>query len=311
MPNPPSPTARDLLDEAIEREARASSGPARLDDTVLEIRGAEAQTFLDSMSATALATIPPGHWREALFTGAQGRVLAWCRLAVAAESCLLAVPGEGTGEELEAHLVRHRLRSRVTIATRGDLAVWGDPRAPARVPATSTGPFVGGDRDPPYGLEPAGIAIRAPEPGEKGDPHALLAWRLQEFREGRVRLPDSLSGAFTVPALGAHAVSMVALHKGCFPGQEVVRKMLRLGHGKRVLAWGEANGSLEAGASLNDEDGQERATVLASLASAERVFVQLIVRLEPGHAAPSLRSPESGTSCRILALMPASSQETG
>lgn len=309
---PPSfPSSTDPLAEAVARAESSVRGPARLEESVLEIVGEDARDFLERMSATALAGVPSDRWQATLFTNAQGRVLAWCRLLIREEGCLLAVPGSGTGRALEAHLVRHRLRSRFTTRVREDLAVWGDPRTPGSVPAALTGSFRSLDGASSYALEPLGITIRAEGGGgaETEDPNAFRAWRLREFRDGIVRLPASLSGAFTVPALGPFAVAMVALRKGCFPGQEVVRKMLRLGAGKRVLAWGEANAFFDAGTVLEDEDGRERASVLASLATDDRVFVQLVIREEPTSPLPSLHAAGRAGTCRVRALLPALSPE--
>jgi folate-binding protein YgfZ len=309
---PPSfPSSTDPLADAVARAESSVRGPARLEESVLEIVGEDARDFLVRMSATALAGVPSDRWQATLFTNAQGRVLAWCRLLIREEGYLLAVPGSETGRALEAHLVRHRLRSRFTTRLREDLTVWADPRIPGSVPAALRGSFRSLDGTSSYALEPSGITIRAEDTGgtDTEDPNALRAWRLREFRDGIVRLPASLSGAFTVPALGPFTVAMVALRKGCFPGQEVVRKMLRLGAGKRVLAWGEADAIFDAGTVLDDEDGRERASVLASLAADDRVFVQLVIREEPTSPLPSLHAAGRPGTCRVRALLPAVSPE--
>jgi folate-binding protein YgfZ len=311
--NPRCPEATISLSETFVRERAAAGGPALLEDTVLEISGPDALEFLDRLAATALSGTAPGRWRTAAFSNGSGRLLAWGRILLDADGRVrLAVPGHGGGESLETHLVRHVLRSRVTIARREDLAVWGDPRSPSWSPRVLAGEIERkAGEDSPYELSPLGITIRprVTDAGETGDPHALLAWRLRELEEDVVRLPGSLAGTFTLPALGPFVTALVSWHKGCFPGQEVVRKMLRLGSGKRRLARGEADGPLAAGTALVDESGRERATVLTSLPIAGRTLVQLVLVHDPDQPAPVLREPSRGVRCRVLEPAPSAPAE--
>ena len=296
--------AAALIRRSEQARTRAK-GPACLNETVLELRGPDTLAFLESLSTTSLASIPVGGWRCAAFANAQGRLVAWGRLVSCGENFLLAVPGEGTGALLAAHFARHRLRSRLTIETRDDLTVAGNPEGSSWNPAAIAGTVGRDPTEESWRLEPSSVVIRG---GRKGtmtsDSDADRAWRLRELAAGIVRLPSSLTGTFTIPALGPFVVSLVALDKGCFPGQEVVRKMLRLGHGKRVLAWAESDVTFEAGATLVDETERERGRVLGSIADEGRFLVQLVVQLEGGSEPQELHAPDRASVCRIRGLMP-------
>ena len=293
-----------LIRRSEEARTRAW-GPACLNETVLDLRGPDALAFLESLSATSLASIPVGGWRCAAFANAQGRLVAWGRLVSCGEYFLLAIPGEGTGTLLAAHFARHRLRSRFTIEARDDLTVSGEPEGSSWNPAAVAGTVSRGGTEETWRLEPSSVVIRGAREGTMApDPDADRAWSIRELAAGIVRLPASLTGTFTIPALGPFTASLVALDKGCFPGQEVVRKMLRLGHGKRVLAWAESDVTFEAGATLVDETERERGRVLGSIADEGRFLVQLVVQLEGGSEPQELHAPDRASVCRIRGLMP-------
>lgn len=292
------------LSESIVRWRESSTGFAHPEESLLVIQGSDALGYLNAMSASDLSTLPATCWRAAAFTNAQGRLVAWARVARHEGAIVAVVPGAGTAGVLRDHLLRHRLRSQVEIALREDLVTTYRIQDPRWNPLALSGE-IDGEGAVGHSWLPLDLTIGHPREGPSAtrDPHADAVLRFSEIEAGLVRLPGRLSGLFTLPALGPHLISLVSLTKGCFPGQEVVRKMLRGGRGHRFLAWGIANAPVTGGVDLLDREGRVRATVLDSLVVDTDVVLQVVVERPDGNVSDiELLDPTGATRCYLVAI---------
>ena len=201
------------------------------DRAVLRIAGADAVRFLNGLVTSEVAALVPGEARFTALLTPQGKIIA--------DFMLVAVAGdEGGGfvidapralaDDLQKRLAFYRLRAKVDIAARPELAVavalegapddlglaYGDPRA-------------------------AGLGTRVVLPAE-GAAAALAAagfafapedeWQARRIAQGVPEGGKDFSYGDTFP----HEADMdqlagVDFQKGCFIGQEVVSRMQHRG----------------------------------------------------------------------------------
>src|SRR6056297_2612514 len=103
------------------------AGPAKALATGLRIvtfAGADATSFLDAQSMTALSALPAETVRLSAFADARGRVLAVAPAWRTADVWRLALPAD-EADRFAEHLARYRLRSRVEITVHRDTPVAG------------------------------------------------------------------------------------------------------------------------------------------------------------------------------------------
>lgn len=201
------------------------------DRVVLRITGADAVRFLNGLVTSEVAALVPGEARFTALLTPQGKIIA--------DFMLVAVAGdEGGGfvidapralaDDLQKRLAFYRLRAKVDIAARPDLAVavalegapddlglaYNDPRA-AGLGTRVVLPAEGAEA----ALAAAGFAL-APEE----------EWQARRIGQG---VPEG-GKDFTYGDTFPHEADMdqlagVDFQKGCFIGQEVVSRMQHRG----------------------------------------------------------------------------------
>ena len=186
---------------------------------VLAVEGAEARDFLHSLLTCDLLPLETGEAAYGALLTPQGKIL-FDLFAVATERGFLLDGAASAADDLLKRLMMYRLRRKIDIARRPELAVavaWGSDRPPA--------------------LD--GLVYRDPRAGELGYRVIATPAVLEEvatatadaYHAHRVRLgiPDSDRDIGT-GALFPHEADLdqlggVSFTKGCFVGQEVVSRM--------------------------------------------------------------------------------------
>lgn len=182
---------------------------------VISVAGLDADIFLNGLLTNATLGLTPGERGYAALLTPQGKVIADMVLARGPEGFLLDVDA-GAAPMLEKKLTLFRLRARVAIDARPDLAVFAfdgapDPREPD-APQRSVAPRTRASTSPLSlaDYHAARIAIGLPEMGADFGPEEVFPADINM---------DVLNG--------------VDFKKGCFVGQEVVSRMKRRGVARR------------------------------------------------------------------------------
>jgi len=220
-----------------------------LDDRrVLEVAGADARSFLHNVVTCSVEGLAAGAARYGALLTPQGKIVTDFLLLGTEDGLLLDVPAV-TLDELLKRLTLYRLRAKVTLAARDDLAVavlWGDGAPPdlpqrfadPRLPALGWRAFV-----------PRAEASRALAGAEPGAP---AAWHAHRIALG---IPEG-GRDFVFADAFPHEADMdqlggVDFRKGCYVGQEVVSRMQHRGTARsRVVPVAIAGPAPEAGAEV-------------------------------------------------------------
>jgi len=215
---------------------------ARLPErSVIALTGESVFSFLQNIITADMDDIDRlGIGYSALLTP-QGKVICDFFVMTADDGYRIDV-AQTAADTLIKRLTLYRLRAKVEIAARPDLAVWVAWGEDAVVPEKAVA-------DPRLaGLGYRWIAAEdgEPAPAEASDWHA---WRIAHgLPEGGVDFPfdDSFPHDAALDALGA-----IAFDKGCYIGQEVVSRMRHRGTARRRIVTVTGEGALpEAGAEI-------------------------------------------------------------
>jgi folate-binding protein YgfZ len=187
----------------------------RLDRDVLEVRGPDAEAYLDGQLSQDVGALQVGGSAFSLLLQPQGKVDAWLRVTrVADDAFVLDVDG-GWGEAVTARLRRFLLRVKVEIAPL-DWAVLAVRDADLELPE-GVHAVVG---ELPGGFDLLGPADALPEV-EALDAEEYEALRI---RAGVPRMGSELDES-TIPAAAGVVDRSVSFTKGCYTGQELVARI--------------------------------------------------------------------------------------
>jgi folate-binding protein YgfZ len=214
------------------------------ESTCLEVRGADAATFLHAQLSQ---TIVPGAATSAPLAGwldARGRVRALLRVWPLPDRWLLGTPRDGV-DDLLKRLRMFVLRSAVTLRVADEVALAAllDP-TPDWLAAHGLAPGAEPGAVIPSGdlhwlcvgagywqvLGPRG-AVEAFAPDLARVPPAAAA--LAEIRLGLPAITPPLVDRFVAQMLNLDTLGATAFDKGCYPGQEIVARVHNLGDVKR------------------------------------------------------------------------------
>ncbi len=245
---------------APTREARKlAEGQAIADLShfdVLEIRGADRQSWLDTLSTQRIKTLQPGQCTQTLLLSVQGRVEHEMKVLVDQDRLVLIVE-PGAGEALEQFLNSMRFMLRVEInnlsQSHGALA------ATRPIPSAGALTWI----DPWPGVAPGGWAYSREDHPGKDRPWLLHVVAIDELEAAVAN--EELAGMMAVEALriaaweprfGAeidektipHELdwlrTAVHLEKGCYKGQETVARVHNIGHPPRRVVFLDLDGSM-------------------------------------------------------------------
>lgn len=182
---------------------------------VISVAGLDANFFLNGLLTNATLGLTPGERSYAALLTPQGKVIADMVLARGPEGFLLDVDA-AAAPMLEKKLALFRLRARVAIDARPDLAVFAfdgaaDPREPA-APRRSI----------------------APRTRASASPLSLADYHAARIAAGLAEMGADFGPEEIFPAdINMDLLSGVDFRKGCFVGQEVVSRMKRRGVARR------------------------------------------------------------------------------
>ncbi len=245
---------------APTREARKlAEGQAIADLShfdVLEIRGEDRASWLDTLSTQRITTLKPTQSTQTLLLSIQGRVEHEMKV-LADQDRLVLIVEPGAGAALEQFLNSMRFMLRVEVnnlsATHGVLA------ATRQIPTASSLVWV----DPWPGIVDGGWAYSREDHPGKDRPWLLYVVALDELEQAVAE--EELAGMMAVeslriaawePRFGAeidekiipHELdwlrTAVHLEKGCYKGQETVARVHNIGHPPRRVVFLDLDGSL-------------------------------------------------------------------
>jgi folate-binding protein YgfZ len=226
----------------------------RLEDrAIIAVSGPAARDFLQGLVTNDIGRVDTTSLHYAALLTPQGKILFDFLMGEQDGALLLDCP-RSLRDALAKRLTLYRLRAKVEIALRDDLAViWRDAR-------DATEPFRRDPRHPELGWR--AIMSNEAAPSETG------ATKLESVRL-RLGLPEGLDfGQDKVFALDGDLdeLSAIAFDKGCYVGQELTARMKHRGAArKRVLplAAASARALPVAGTTLTSED-REIGTILST-----------------------------------------------
>ena len=266
---------------------------------VLEVAGADAQTFLNDQLSQELAALPAARAPLAAWHDARGRVQGLFRVLRAGTGWLLLTHREAVPAIVE-RLTIYVLRSDVRL--RDVTAQW---RAAA---------LLGGGEGwvDAYGLDPGnrpGDSVRRADviwirvgpsllhllapPEAFGELEAELARGgeaaadLAEIRLGLPELAPVLLGRFTPHMLNLDLLGALSFDKGCYPGQEVIARTQNLGAVKRrMLRFSAETRRLPSvGSRILDGTGAQVAELVRIAPTQNGVDLLAVTQLDAAHSA--------------------------
>lgn len=227
--------------------------PARLTDrAVLAVSGPEAGDFLQDLITNDLAKLAPDAPLYAALLSPQGKIL-FDFLLFAGNGAILLDCHQSAREGLSKRLSLYKLRARIAIAPRDDLAVVAagppDPRLAA----------LGGRAVVPAADQPDGTA----------------AYHRRRFDLGVPEAGDF--GSETVFAMdgGLDELHALSFSKGCYVGQELTARMKHRGSDRKRVLPVTAHAPLVAGAEV-----AAGTTAIGTLMSAEGSRGFALIRLD-------------------------------
>jgi folate-binding protein YgfZ len=256
-------SAPDSYQAALDRAIIADRSPRG----ILELAGGDRQTLLHNLLTNDIAGLAPGTGCYAAYLTPQGRLITDMRVAVLRERVLLDVEPE-VKDELRERLDQSIFAEEVRIADRSALAVLrvAGRDAPRTVTALLQG-LVGADDGQVAGLPALAeyssvewasqdgpiVAVRDDSLGLPGYDLLLARGPAERVLQAARATQVTLAGAETLDVLRVEAgrprfladmdrdtipleagieSRAISLTKGCYPGQEVIIRVLHRGHGR-------------------------------------------------------------------------------
>jgi hypothetical protein len=221
---------------AFERQVQAlDDGRAVLDLdgwTLTEVRGAEAEGWLNDLVTASTEGIRNGEAVRSLLLSPTGRIRAdFHVLRSPAGEGFLLLQGPGQPDAVATLLTPYVLSSDVELAAADPTGLLVTPR---------TGPGWTATRDGPSDPMPVGA-------------EAVEAWRI---RHGIARFPVDLNADSLPAEAGLDVEPVIDRTKGCYLGQESVARVRNLGHPARVVLAVRADAPLQPGLAVLAEGAQ-------------------------------------------------------
>jgi folate-binding protein YgfZ len=201
---------------------------------VIALEGPDAPAFAQAQFANDLRPLTIGHWQWNGWLTPKGRVIALFALLRSEEHRLHLVLPDGRASDLAAALQRYVLRRKLVIRVETDLQAWGRWRAPAQAAGATIGTTANGIELDYGGAQLPRSLWLAHRPPTDAIAQTDPAWRQADLRLGLPRLPPEQCSQWTPQQLGLERLQAYSVHKGCYPGQEIVARTHFLGRAKRT-----------------------------------------------------------------------------
>ncbi len=206
----------------------------------VEIQGPDARDFLHRLTTVNLHSLKPGEARPGCFLTAQGRIEAFFHILCVADTRFILEVSDVS--DFMALIERYTFSEKITTAAlpRSMTAIWVSKDVPGESQVGESFTLLAyGDRD--YGQPMAHLignedsirawlALNAPSATLLTDPEALEQLRIQQVRPSPGHEISS-----DVSPLEIGIPEAIAPNKGCYPGQEVIEKIIALGAPARRL----------------------------------------------------------------------------
>lgn len=273
------------------------------------VTGEDRAEWLHKLATADFCDLPVGASTETLFLDSHGKILHAAAVQITADAVWL-ITDISCGNALAKFLTEMRFMFQVEI-TRPPIAAFGTLTATAELPeavtenaefiwqdpwprtATTGANYGVADADHPGSRHGATIAVFRQEDAATAlasyaelAPAGQIAWEAQRVFRWRPR-PNNEAREAVLPHELDWLRTAVHLHKGCYPGQEAVAKIVNMGKPPRRLTYlyleGPTGELPPPGAALVTEDGVEvgKLTSVAQHAIAGPVGLALLRRNVP------------------------------
>jgi folate-binding protein YgfZ len=263
---------------------------------IIAVNGAEARDFLQGLITNDMEACREGHAVYAALLTPQGKILfEFFVIANGDDRWLLDCAASGAAD-LTKRLSLYRLRAKVEIAPRPDLAVAAVWNGGGMIAAKADGVMFPDSRLSDLGLRVIGTKTALAEATCNMTPGDYEAHRL------KLGVPDSADlppdQVFALDA-GFEELNGVSFKKGCYVGQEVTARMKHRASARRRFLMAEIMGEIPAGTPVEAE-GRE----LGTLASGKDGHALALMRLDRLEDAESKHAPITAAGRQVILRKP-------
>jgi len=241
---------------------------AKLDNySILELKGVDAQTFLQGQISQDLKTLNLGDGKWFGLSNAKGRLLAVGQVYLADENTYWLVLPKAIAENILPYLLRYKFRSKVAFALRDDLHVYGAWNSTAI------------DAEHKIKLLDASNCHVLISTDEIESNATEADWTEQKILNG---LPDvfiETQEKFVAQMLNLDLIDGVSFSKGCYTGQEIIARMQHLGRIKRRMLAFEVDDALTIGDKF-EIDGESLGQVVNFVETDDMKLALVCVQLD-------------------------------
>ena len=204
--------------------------------SAVTLRGEQATAFAQAQFMGDLSDLAPGRWQWNGWLTPKGRLVAlFALLALDGRDLALLLP-DADPDAFVAALTRFRFRTRVEIAHEGGWSFAGRFSAPeAARGAAASGSVDGGGLELDFGGDGGPRTLRIAASPVPADEAQAARWRREDLAPGLPRLAPGQAEQWTPQQLSLERLRAFSVHKGCYPGQEIVARTHFLGQAKRGL----------------------------------------------------------------------------
>lgn len=235
--------------------------------SILEVKGADALTFLQGQVSQDLRTIELSSAKWFGLSNAKGRLLAIGQAYLAeADTFWLVLPNE-IAESLPTYLMRYKFRSKVEFKVREDLHAFGlwDGASDAydtlfKLSETSDCHIV---------ISSDGLETNATEDD----------WTKQKILAGLPDVFGTTQETFVAQMLNLDLINGISFSKGCYTGQEIIARMQHRGRIKRRILAFELENELAIGDKF-EVDGQSLGQAVNVVKSDDKYLALVCVQLD-------------------------------
>lgn len=242
----------------------------------IHVEGPDAKDFLHRLTTANLRGLAVGDGTPACFLNPQGRIVSYFKLWRTGET-RFALETEQSAETL-AIIDQFTFGEKMTVSEAQDvIPLWVLPAEGERIPNPA------GATGAPHCLSEGNVVLCFQGQAELGRPwvsawgpeaearaHVAAIWPsatlIDETAVERLRIEamwpragHEISAESNPLEIGLR--SAIADNKGCYPGQEVLEKIIALGAPARRLALLSVQGALEQGTPLLDDAGNEQGRI--------------------------------------------------
>lgn len=216
-------------------------GPILLEqESVLEVAGADAMTFLQGQLSQDIALISSGAASIAGLSNPKGRLIAVTHVYHASEGVYWLILPSTMIDSVFTNLTKYIFRSKVELKKRNDLYLYGHLNSDD-ILSKNVFKF--------SNFSDLVISIEKELITNSNNLHKTI-WIENKIRNGIPDIYPVTSEHFVAQMLNLDLLNGISFSKGCYTGQEIIARMQHLGRIKRRMLLLESENDLEPGASV-------------------------------------------------------------